>query len=271
MVLSPTLAEALLFQPSKEDPGKPPDLDEIPGEVISLTTSDGVRIQAWWYSRGGADEGASPRSHHSAPAVLFLHGNAGNISHRTPMARGLLRQGLSVLLLEYRGYGGSEGSPTEEGIYLDALAGYDFLLEAVGDSRNIVVLGRSMGGAVAARLAAASSPGALILESAFTSLHDMARALYPFLPGFLFRRIRGRFDTAEELRRVVSPTLVVHGVEDEIVPICMGRELFQVAQGAGSEWMEVPVAGHNDVFWLGGEKYFRVMGEFSRKHTGGGP
>ena len=271
MVFSPRLAEALLFQPSKEDPGRPPRLDGIPGEAISLNTSDGVVIQAWWYACGGADAGATLHSRNPGPAVLFLHGNAGNIAHRTPMARGLLRHGLSVLLLEYRGYGGSEGSPTEEGIYQDAIAGHRFLVEIVGDPGKIVVLGRSMGGAVAARLAAEKAPGGLILESAFTSLYDMARALYPFLPGFLFRRIRGRFDTVKELQRVNSPTLVVHGAEDEIVPVRMGRDLFQAARGAGSQWMEVPGAGHNDVFWVGGEEYFRAVGGFSREHTEGGP
>jgi pimeloyl-ACP methyl ester carboxylesterase len=271
MVFSSSLAEALLFQPSKEDPGRPPPLDGLPGQAISLNTADGVVIQAWWYALGGADAGATFRSRYPAPAVLFLHGNAGNISHRTPIARGLLRQGLSVLLLEYRGYGGSEGSPTEEGIYLDAIAGHEFLVEAVGDPERIVVLGRSMGGAVAARLAAERAPGGLILESAFTSLYDMARALYPFLPGFLFRRIRGRFDTLKELRRVSSPTLVVHGAEDEVVPIRMGRELFQAIRGAGSQWMEVPGASHNDVFWVGGEEYFRGVGAFAREHTEVGP
>jgi len=271
MVLSPALAEALLFQPSRGDPGVPPVLDGVPGEVLHLSTSDGVRIQAWWYSLQEREPRNDSGSRAPGPAVLFLHGNAGDISHRTPMARGLLREGLSVLLLEYRGYGGSEGTPSEDGLSADALAGYDFMVEQVGDPRGIVVLGRSMGGAVAARLVADRPTGGLILESAFTSLGAMARTLYPFFPGFFFRRLRGRFDTLAKVREVEVPVLVVHGAEDEIVPVQMGRVLYDAAEGSDRQWMEVPGAGHNDVFWVGGEGYFRALGAFVRESARGGP
>jgi fermentation-respiration switch protein FrsA (DUF1100 family) len=187
------------------------------------------------------------------------------------MARGLLREGLSVLLLEYRGYGGSEGTPSEDGLSADALAGYEFMVEQVGDPRGIVVLGRSMGGAVAARLVADQPTGGLILESAFTSLGAMARTLYPFLPGFFFRRLRGRFDTLAKVREVEVPVLVVHGAEDEIVPFQMGRVLYDAVEGSDRQWMEVPGAGHNDVFWVGGEGYFRALGAFVRGSARGGP
>ena len=186
------------------------------------------------------------------------------------MARGLIQEGCSVLLLEYRGYGGSEGSPSEEGLYLDALAGYEFLSNRLGGSKTIVVLGRSMGGAVAAHLAATRPTGGLVLESAFTSLEAMARTLYPFLPGVLFRRLRGRFDTLANLPEVKAPILVVHGTEDEIVPVRMGRKLFEAA-GTKGEWLEVPGAGHNDVFWVGGTDYFRVLGGFCRRNARGEP
>jgi len=275
MVLSPALAESLLFQPSRGDPGDPPILAGVQGRSLRLLTSDGVTIQAWWYPVGEAgrrDDLTASQSDFPppAPAVLFLHGNAGDISHRTPMASGLLREGCSVLLLEYRGYGGSEGSPSEEGLHLDALAGYDFLAEALGGPGSIVVLGRSMGGAVAARLAVTRPTGGLVLESAFTSLEDMARTLYPFLPGFLFRRLRGHFDTRARIRDVDVPVLVVHGTEDEIVPFRMGRILYEAA-GASGEWLEVAGAGHNDVAWVGGEGYYRALGGFIRASVRAGP
>ncbi|MGW8265987.1 MAG: alpha/beta hydrolase [Longimicrobiales bacterium] len=271
MVLSPALAEFLLFQPSRGDPGDPPILAGVDGEPLRLRTSDGVSIQAWWYPASRAEPGADLEGAPSAlepPAVLFLHGNAGDISHRTPIARGLLQEGCSVLLLEYRGYGGSGGSPSEKGLTLDALAGYEFLSGRLGGSRSIVVFGRSMGGAVAARLAATRPTGGLVLESAFTSLEAMARTLYPFLPGILFRRLRGRFDTLSSLREVKVPILVVHGTRDEIVPLRMGRALYEAA-GAAGEWFEVSEAGHNDVFWVGGREYFRVVGDFFQKHGRG--
>ncbi len=246
-------------------------LEGVSGEVIRLETSDGISIQAWWFqSPEGPTRETSASVSLPPPGVLFLHGNAGDISHRTELARGLLAQGLSVLLLEYRGYGGSHGSPSEEGFRLDANAGYEFLLRRLGDRRRIVVFGRSMGGAVAARLAAEYPPGALILEATFTSLEEMGRSIYPFLPGFLFRRIRGRFDTRSWMSAMECPVLVVHGTRDEIVPIRMGRELLE-AVGPRGVWMEIEGAGHNDVFWVGGEAYFREIAEFVKEAGRGEP
>ena len=261
MILSPALAELLLFQPSRGELGAPPTLHGIRGRSLTLTTADELRIQAWWYELAGAEP---------APAVLFFHGNAGDISHRTPMVQGLLREGLSVLLLEYRGYGESEGKPSEAGLYLDAEAGHDFLLDQLQDPSRIVLLGRSLGGAVAAYQAAARAPGGLILESAFTSLEAMAGVLYPFLPAFLFRRLRGRYATVERVPKVEAPLLVIHGTSDDLVPLGMGLELLEAARGH-KEWLGVEGAGHNDVYWVGGESYFKRIGEFVWKQTGGRP
>ena len=263
MILSPKLAELLLFQPSKGDPGRPPILHGLQGDALTLTASDGVRIQAWWYEV----EAKTPAE---TPALLFFHGNAGDISHRTPIAEGILREGLSVLLLEYRGYGGSEGKPTEEGLHLDALAGFDFVLGRVGSASRVFILGRSMGGAVAARLAADRTPGGLVLESAFTSLEAMAGVLYPFLPSLLFRRLRGHYATKDWVQEVDAPLLVIHGTLDELVPPAMGLELLDAGRGP-KEWLGVEGAGHNDVFWVGQEPYFKRIGGFVGKCMGGGP
>lgn len=266
MVLSPSLAEKLLFQPSRGDPGRPPVLLGVPGEALSLEGSDGVRIQGWWFQTG-RDAGGEPMlgveggPSSASPAVLLLHGNAGDVSHRTPLAEGLLREGISVLLLEYRGYGGSEGRPSESGFRTDALAGMDFLQEKVGGPQRVVVFGRSMGGAVAADLASIRKPAGLILESAFTSLEAMAHTLYPFLPRILFRRLKGRFDTLGKLRKVDAPVFVVHGTRDEVVPFSMGDSLFQAARPPKG-WYAVKEAGHNDVFWVGGREYFRILARF---------
>ena len=256
MVLSPMLAEALLYQPSRGDPGPPPTLLGIRGEALTLTTSDGIPITAWWYD-AESEGGDTP------PMILFLHGNAGDISHRTPIAEGLLREGLSVLLLEYRGYGSSGGKPSESGFGKDARAGREFLLGRGGDPGRIVVLGRSMGGAVAAGLASREPVGGLVLESAFTSLGDMAKTLYPFLPSVLFRRLKGRFSTVDLVKEVRVPVLVIHGAEDELVPLGMGKEILEAAHEP-KDWMAVAGAGHNDVFWVGGASYFRRIASFAR-------
>lgn len=267
MVLSPALAEILLFQPSRGDPGPPPTLAGVRGENLRLRTSDGVGIQGWWFPffRPGFQDGQSAANPlDPSPAVLLLHGNAGDISHRAPLAEGLLREGISVLLLEYRGYGASEGKPSEEGFILDAMAGMDFLEEKVENAGRVVVFGRSMGGAVAAGLSSLRPSGALILEASFTSLEAMGRALYPFLPGFLFRRLRGRFDTLEKVKKVEVPVLVIHGTRDEIVPLSMGETLYAAASEPRA-WYAVQGAGHNDVFWVGGEEYFRELAQFIRR------
>jgi fermentation-respiration switch protein FrsA (DUF1100 family) len=142
-------------------------------------------------------------------------------------------------------------------------------MEEVGDPKRIIIFGRSMGGAVAARLAANRPSGGLVLESAFTSLEAMARVLYPVLPRFLFRRLKGRFSTLHWLRQVEVPLLVVHGSNDEIVPMSQGRELM-VAGREPKAWFGVEGARHNDVYWVGGTTYFRRIGAFVRECSDGG-
>lgn len=263
MVLSPSLAEFLLFQPSRGDPGLPPTLQGVAGQSVTLETGDGVEVQAWWYP--AEERGSDP-----SISVLLLHGNAGDIGNRTPIAEGLLAEGLSVLLLEYRGYGASGGKPSESGFQADAVAGFEFLLGEVGDPKRILVLGRSMGGAVAARFAAAHSPGGLVLESAFTSLQAMGRSVYPFLPGILFSRLQGQFATLKWVGRSEVPLLVIHGTEDDLVPVTMGKEIFEAGREP-KDWWAVSGAGHNDVFWVGGKEYFRRIADFARGIERGGP
>ncbi|MFG1691003.1 alpha/beta hydrolase [Gemmatimonadota bacterium] len=256
MILSPRLAEHLLFFPTRGSLGAPPPLAGTRGEDVALTTSDGVGIHGWWYE---VDEGA--------PVVLFFHGNAGDISGRTPIALGLIEEGFSVLLLEYRGYGGSDGSPTEEGLYEDGRAGYDFALSRAGSPDRVVIHGRSMGGAVAARIAAEKEVGALILESAFTSLVDVGKAVYPLIPSFLLTRLRGLYATQDAVRKVEAPVLIVHGTEDEIVPVRLGLALLESASEP-KEWYGIEGAGHNDTFYMGGEEYFQRIGTFVRMAIG---
>lgn len=257
VIVSPSLAEAFLFLPDRTDPGTPPTLAGVRGEVVTLSTSDGLSLRSWWYPP--PDGG---------PAVLFLHGNAGSIRHRTPMARGLLERGIGVLLLEYRGYGANDGEPSLEGVVLDARAGWAFVRERSGPSAPPVIFGRSLGGAVGAQVARDASPGGLILESTFTSLREIAETAYRLLPSFLFTRLEGHLDTREALRGLGVPILVVHGGRDALIPPSMGRALHEVA-GVEAAWLEVAEAGHNDVFLVGGEEYFDTLARFVRSATGG--
>lgn len=256
LMISPRFAEYFVFFPARMGAQSAPVLAGVSGQDVWLSTGDAVRIHGWWFDAGAG-----------SPVLLVLHGNAGHIGDRTPIAEGLLERRVSVFLLDYRGYGQSEGRPTEEGVRLDALAAYEFAAAAAGRSQRLVLFGQSLGGAVAAQLAAERPVGGLILESTFTSLEDMARAAYPFLPGFTLRRLRGHFDTRAALARVRAPIQVVHGARDEIVPLRMGRELFETAPGSPT-WLEVQGAGHNDVFYMGGDRYFDDIVNFVREAVG---
>jgi uncharacterized protein len=296
LVTSPSFAERLVFLPDRTDPGSPPALVGVAGEEVELEATDGTRLRAWWFEAPvapGDPDGA-------APAVLFLHGNAGHLGHRAFQAEGMLREGISILLLGYRGYGASARGqrPTEAGVAQDARAGFHWLAERVGAPDRVVVHGRSLGGAVGAGLLRdpAVRPGGLVLESTFTSLEAMARAVYPgltrILPGFLLGRLRGRF----EVEGVIAgydvnpdpapgghphrgqagpaglPVLVIHGGSDDLVPAAMGRALHAAADVnpafQADPLLEVPGAGHNDLPWIMGPDYFRQVAGFVRRATG---
>jgi fermentation-respiration switch protein FrsA (DUF1100 family) len=220
-------------------------------EEAFLVAEDGVRIHAWLLPLAGARR-----------VVLVCHGNAGNISHRLDRALGMQRRlGVSVLLFDYRGYGRSEGSPDEEGTYRDARAAYRYAAEVKGvPPGRIVLFGESLGAAVAAQLALERPAGALILESAFTSIPDMARAAYPFLPP-VGPLIRTRYDTLAKVPRLALPLLVLHGERDDIVPPAQGRRVFEAA-GGPKRFVIIPGAGHNDTYVAGGEAYWRSLADF---------
>ena len=191
----------------------------LPYDDARIPTADGEWLHAWFV----------PAPDARATAVLF-HGNAGNISHRLqwlPMFRQLR---LSALLVDYRGYGTSTGKPSEDGTYADADAVWKYLTATRKiPPERIVLIGESLGGAVAAHLAARTTPAALVLHSAFTSVPDLAAELYPFLPARLLSRFD--YDTRAALAEVRCPVLVIHSRDDDIVPFEHGRRLFESAPG----------------------------------------
>lgn len=220
-------------------------------EDIQLKTADGIGLHGWYIPA------PQPRG-----TVLFLHGNAGNISHRLDSVQMFHRLGYSTLIFDYRGYGNSGGTPSEQGTYRDAEAAWRYLTEQRHTpSCRIVLFGESLGGAVAAWLAARQRPAALVIASGFTSVPDLAQQLYPYLPVRWLARIR--YDTRESLRSVTAPVLVAHSPEDDIIPFEHGRALFAAAHPP-KQFLEL-AGGHNDGFIFMRETWVRALGDFLDK------
>jgi len=235
------------------------ELAATPAEVgldyreVWLETEDDERLHAWWVP------------HPEPVAVLhFSHGNAGNISHRLDSLRIFHSLGLSVLMYDYRGYGQSSGSANESGLYLDAEAAWRWLIDEVGVAPDrIVLFGRSLGGAVAAELAARKNPAALILESTFTSMPDIAAEIYWWLPVRQLARLQ--FDARSALAGSHQPTLIVHSPEDEIVPFSHGLALLEAAPEP-RELLELR-GSHNTGFLLSEQRYREGLATFLAEHV----
>lgn len=216
-------------------------------EDVSIETADGVTLHGWFIP------GQSSR------VLLFFHGNAGNISHRLESIRQFQDLGLSVLIIDYRGYGQSEGRTTEKGTYRDAEAAWRYLTEDRGVAANdIVVFGRSLGASVASRLAGQHRPLALIVESSFTSVPDIAQDLYPWLPARWLSRLSHA--TRDYVRDVRCPVLVVHSRDDEIIPFRHGEAIFA---SANEPRTLLGIRGtHNDGFLQDERAYIRGLRTF---------
>lgn len=221
---------------------------------VRFETDDGVALHGWYvYAR------------ESRGTLLFFHGNAGNISHRLDSIAIFAALGLDVFIVDYRGYGQSEGRPGEQGTYRDADAAWRYLLEQRNlDPARIVVFGRSLGGAVAAYLAADNRAAALIVESSFTSAEDMAARLYPFMPVRLLTRLRYPVIDYVALNR--NPVLIVHSREDEIVPFHMGEELYRAAT-APKAILEL-TGDHNGTFLIDRDRYVAGLDAFVTAQLG---
>ena len=228
--------------------GAGPDSIGLAFESVEILAEDGIMLHAWYLPA------IEPRG-----TVLFFHGNAGNISHRLDSLRVFNQLGLSTLIFDYRGYGRSEGKVSEAGFYLDAEAAWRHLTVERGiPAAEIVLFGRSMGAAVAASVADGHRPGALIIESGFVSVPDMAADLYPWLPARRLARIG--FPTGDYLRSVTCPVLVVHSRDDEIIPFGHGQILFEMAREP-KQFLELR-GGHNDGFLVSGRQYHDGLDAF---------
>jgi fermentation-respiration switch protein FrsA (DUF1100 family) len=218
-------------------------------EEVTFAAADGAKLVSWYL-----------RTTHARATVLFFHGNAGNLSHRTDMIQTLARLDANVLIVGYHGYGKSEGEPSEAGLYLDADAAYAYLTEQRGVlPTRLVVFGESLGGGPAIDLASRKPCAGLIVQSSFTSIGDMASHTLPFFPtGWL---MRSKIDNLAKIQKIVVPKLFFAAKADEIVPYKQTRRLFEAA-GEPKTWVEFDGCGHNDLFWKKRREWAEAIREF---------
>src|SRR5262245_43273762 len=233
-----------------------PQVEQTPAHVrldfedVYFTTDDGVQLNGWFVPYPQAQA-----------TWLWFHGNAGNIGHRVDNIRLLHdKVGINVFIFDYRGYGRSQGTVSEEGTYRDGAAALRYLLSRKDvDSKGLIFFGRSLGAAVAAELALEYPCRALILETPFSSIAKMAAVAFPLLP--IKGLLRTRYDTEEKVRRIKCPLLVIHGDQDDIVPYSQGKEVFAAA-AEPKQFYTIRGARHNDTYIVGGDAYFSALKNF---------
>jgi len=232
--------DRIIFIPST-DVYATPDQFGLEYSLVRLEVEPGVVAEGWYFEAEGTQK-----------TILFCHGNAGNISSRIGTAQFLLELGTNVLLFDYRGYGNSTGKPDETGVYADARAFYDWLIvkkHVVPD--DLIIFGRSLGGAVAVELARNVTCGGLIIESAFTSTADMGAKLYPYIPTAML--VRHDFNSLAKMKELKMPVLVTHSPADEIIPFEMGRRLYDALETR--KWFHELSGDHNDLGYFDDSGY----------------
>lgn len=235
-IMQPTF----LYSPLREVPYTPDELG-LDFENVEFKTDDGLRLTGWYIP-----------VENSQYTVLFCHGNGGNIMHRLDSINLFYKLGLNCFIFDYRGYGESEGKPSEEGTYLDAMAAYRWLTEEKKTSPDdIIIFGRSLGGSIAAQLATKVKARALIIESTFTSYIDIGKKFYPYMPVCWFARFSYR--TIDYVKDVRCPVMFIHSRNDETVPFEFGLELYEAANEP-KEFVEI-FGSHNDGFLVSSEIY----------------
>ena len=227
-------------------------------EDCLFSTSDGVALHGWYCSPLRCQEGKGIPID-TRMVLLWFHGNAANLSYRYDMIRAMVEIPVQVFIIDYRGYGKSEGTPSEKGLYIDAQAAWDYLASIRKiESRRIVIFGKSLGGVPAIDLAGRVNPAGLIVQSSFTSASDMAARIMPFFPRFL---LHTRMDSINKIGNVQCPKLFIHSREDEVVPYDLGRRLFDAA-AEPKEFYDVKGAPHNSTYLIGGKPYFAALRRF---------
>ncbi|MCF7870940.1 MAG: alpha/beta hydrolase [Candidatus Omnitrophica bacterium] len=219
-------------------------------EDVSIKSADNLKLNGWFIPN-------QPDSY----VLLFLHGNGGNISHRLHKLGLLYELGLTIFIIDYRGYGRSQGSPDAAGIYRDAQASLNYLIDKKNiKADRIIVYGESLGSALAVNLAAHNRVGGIVLEGAFSSGKDMAKIIYPYFPSFVLPNI---FESLKDIEKVNEPKLFIHSQADEIVPIGLAKKLYKKALEP-KEFIEI-IGGHNIAYLDGKDKYLSALDSFIEK------
>jgi len=243
------LERTSLFYPTKPFAATP-DVYQLSFEDVYIQTAADIKLHGWFVNAPQAKS-----------TLLFFHGNAGNIGDRLGKILFFHQLGLNVLIIDYRGYGKSEGKPTEEGMYQDALAAYSYLIEDRGiNPQNVVIYGASLGGTAAVDLASQRQAGALIVDSSFSNAVDMAKKIYPFIPSFL---INIKLDSLNKIENVAIPKLFIHSVDDQLVPIELGKKLYNAASEP-KKFFEVS-GGHNDDYFNDHDGFIETISAFLKE------
>lgn len=258
--------DKLIYFPSKYPDGFW-DVSSLPtreGDVFPkiedcyFETPDGLQLHGW-YCTPCRKSAQSTQVLSSEMTLLWFHGNAGNLSYRYDMIRAFMALPVQVFIIDYRGYGKSEGKPGEQGLYLDARAAWDYLIrERKTLPRNIVIFGKSLGGAPAIDLASRVEPAGLIIQSSFTSAADVASYVLPFFPRML---LHTKMDSVRKIQRVGCPKLFIHSRSDEIIPFELGYRLYESSPGPKT-FYEVKGASHNSTYLVGGKPYLDAIRQF---------
>jgi fermentation-respiration switch protein FrsA (DUF1100 family) len=250
VLLAYLLQRRMMYLPSTEIPVVPAYATGL--EQVSLTAGDGTRLLAWHWP------GELPGT------VVLFHGNAGHRGHRLHWMQRIRAMGYGAFVLDYRGYGGSEGSPTEDGLYQDGEAALAWVRERAGGA--VVIAGSSIGGGVAVEMARRHPPRGLMLTNTAPSTTAIAKNAYPFLPvGWL---LKDRFENGRKIAEVKCPVLVLHGEDDTIAPVALGRRLHARANEPKT-LVVLPGVGHNDIWDAEGDAYFRAVERFLGETLGG--
>jgi fermentation-respiration switch protein FrsA (DUF1100 family) len=244
-------ANRMLYYPMKYPAGDWSVQDGLGAKDVWIYAGDGTKLHGWWIT-APAQSASLPRF-----ATLHLHGNGGNITHRALSARNILSAGSSVLLLDYRGYGKSEGKPSEEGLYQDADAAYEWIVAQGYAPARIIIHGESLGTPVAVHLTTRRNSAGLVMEAAFTSARAVAGRVLPVIGPLL---VSG-YNTIGRIKKVRVPLLIIHGDRDEVIAYEFGQELFRAANDPKSFWT-IPGATHNDLHTIGKPEFRARLAAF---------